>query len=223
MKTYSFILVLFLAGLPLSAQQDTARLAANAQSQLAELLNKPAMIKPAAANPLGNNWFRVELDTHVFTDQASFKQIVDVLLDIEGQNKTFDGTKNKLRASIVSRTAGETIVDFISVTPAPLGLQIKTSYRASVKIQENTDTGFTCEIRQLAQDSGSNKDIKNLFAVRYVEEVTINDKKYVYIRIYSTNDINASILPNAKNILEKNSAPANEEALLLIINAAKTK
>jgi hypothetical protein len=223
MKTYSFILVLFLAGLPLSAQTDAARIAANAQNKLAELLNKPAMIKPATANPLGRNWFGVELDTHVFTDQASFKQIVDVLLDIEGQNKTFDGKKNKLRSNIVSRTSGETIVDFISVTPAPLGIQIKTYYRASVKIMEHTDTKFICEIRQFAQDSSSNKDVKNLSAIRYVEEVTINGKKYVYIRIYSTNDVNASILPNAKSTLEKNSPPANEEALQLIIEAAKTK
>jgi hypothetical protein len=223
MKTYSFILVLFLAGLPLSAQSDAARLAANAQSKLAEILNKPAMIQPATVNPLGRNWFTVELDTHVFTDQASFKQVVDLLLDIEAQNNTFDGRKNKLRGSIVSRTADETTVDFVSITPAPLGIQIRTPYRASVKTTENTDTRFICEIRQLAQDSSSNKDIKNLFALRYVEEVTINGKKYVYIRVYSTNDVNASILPNAKSTLEKNSPPANEEALQLIIDAAKTR
>jgi hypothetical protein len=223
MRTYSFILVLFLAGLPLSAQQDTARLADNAQSQLAELLNKPSMIKPATANPLGNNWFRMELDTHAFTDQASFKQIVDELFDIESQNKAFDGKRSKLSASIVSRTADETIVDFLSVTPAPLGIQIKTTYRASVKTPEQTGTKFICEISQLAQDSGSNKNVKNLSAIRYVEEVTINDKEYVYIRIYSISDVNASILPNAKSILEKNSPPANEEALQSIIDAAKAR
>jgi hypothetical protein len=223
MKTYIFIFVLFLTGLSLSAQPDTARLAAGAQSKLAELLNKPTMIKPAAAKPLGRNWFNVELDTHVFTDLASFKQIIDVLLDIEGQDKTFDGKKNKLKASIVSRTADETIVDFLSISPAPLGIQIKTAYRASVKILGHTDTMFICEIRQLAQDSSSNKDIKNLSGIRYVEEVTIDGKKYVYMRVYSTNDVNASILPNAKSTIEKSSAPANEESLQLIIEAAKTK
>jgi hypothetical protein len=217
------VLILCAAGLPLCAQADTAQLAPNAENQVAVLLNKPAMVSPAAAKPLGKNWFTLELDTHVFTDQASFKQIVAVLLDIENQDKTFDGKKNKLRASIVSRGAGETIVDFVSVTPAPLGIQIKTTYRASVKTLEYTDTKFLCEIKQLPQDTNSNKDNKNLYATRYVEEVTIGGKKYVYIRVYSTDDINASILPGAKNTLENSSAPANEEALLLIINAAKAK
>ena len=220
---HSLILLLCMFAYPLFAQTDIACLAPGAESQLAALLNKPALVQSAAAEPLGKNWFRMELDAHVFTDQANLEQVRSVLLDMENHDRIFDGKKNKRRASVVSRTAGETIVDFVSVTVAPLGIQIKTNYRASMRTTINTESGFACEIRQTPQDSDSNRDIKNLVAIRYAQEVIINGDTYTYIRIYSIDDVNAGILPNAKKTFENNSGPANEEALELIIAAARTR
>jgi hypothetical protein len=115
------------------------------------------------------------------------------------------------------------VVDFVSISVAPLGIQIKTPYRATVRAITNTNDKIALEVRQLQEDSVSNKDIKNLFATRYAEAVTINGKPYTYIRIYTIDEVNASILPGAKGTLEKNSAPVNEETLQLLIAAAKTR
>jgi hypothetical protein len=198
-------------------------IAPGARGQIAELLNKPAMVKPAAVTPLGRSWFTLEADAHVFTDQVSFRQVQATFNDLDHQNEVFDGKKGKLLATVVSRSAGETVFDFVAVTIAPLGIQLKTPYRASVKITRNTGSVFAAEIRQLSQNSDTNKNIKNLFAARYAEEVTINGKNYTYIRIYTINEVNSSVLPNAKNVLENNTAPVNEESLQLIIEAAKKR
>jgi hypothetical protein len=84
MKNNIILLAIFLTGLSLSAQVDINRIAPGAESQLANLLNKPAMVSPAVATaaPQGKNWFNLETDSHVFTDQVSLKQVVDVLLDV---------------------------------------------------------------------------------------------------------------------------------------------
>ena len=113
------------------------------------------------------------------------------------------------------------IADIVSITPAPLGIQIKTSYRTSMRTLEHSDTRFLFEIRQLPSDSDANKDIRHFSAQRFVQEVIIDGKKYVYIRVLSRNEVNGSVLPNAKNTFERNAGPANEELLLLIIDAAK--
>jgi hypothetical protein len=221
MKTYPFLLVFFLFSLPLFAQTDRNRVAPGAQNQLTALLNKPAAVSPATATPLGGNWFTLELDSHVFTDQASFRQIAAVLLDFENQGQVLNGQKSRLEASIVSRNNNDIIADFVSTTYAPLGLRITTRYRASIRITENTASKLAYEIRQT--DSDSNDRMKNLVSLRYAEEVEINGRKYTYIRVYSINDVNASILPGAGNTLQRNSDPANEEALQLIITAARNR
>jgi hypothetical protein len=212
-----------LAAIQLFAQAGTAQPVPEASALLDSLLNKPAMVKPATASPLGKNWFKLETDAHVFTDQVSLKQVAAVLLDLEHQDTIYDGKKSKLTAEIVSRGTGESLVDFVSVSVAPLGIQIKTPYRATVKTVENTDTKISVEVRQLEQDSASNKDIKNLYATRYAEELTIGGKKYTYIRIYTIDEVNASILPGAKGALESSSGPINVETLQMIITAAKTR
>ncbi|MCL2066321.1 MAG: hypothetical protein FWG99_02510 [Treponema sp.] len=224
MKKYFFhILLLSTGALNLYAQADAARLAPGAESQLELLLNRPTMVKPALATPLGRNWFTLETDIHAFTDQVSLSQVRTVLLDIDNQDKYYSGKRSKINTTIISRTAGETIADFVSITIIPLGIQIKTPYRAAVRPTENTDSRFVIEIRQLSADSETNRDIKNLFSTRLVEEVTINGVKYVYIRMRIIQDVNASILPGARRTLENNAGPMNEEAIQMIIAAALTK
>ena len=223
MKKYLIILAFCLTGLSLFGQTTPTRLAPGAQAQFAALLNTPAMVTPATAAALGKNWFRLETDIHTFTDEVSLRQVAAALLDFDNGDKFFNGKKSKLTTKIISRQPDGIIADFVSIAIAPLGIQIKTPYRAEIKVTENTDTRFVIEVRQFPDDSVSNKDIKNMFATRYAEEVTINGRKYTYIRIYTIDEVNASILPGAKNTLEKNSFPINEENLHAIIAAAKTK
>ena len=224
MRKLIIVTILCASGLPLFAQAaDVTRLVPGAESQLTALLNKPAMVRPAVATPLGRNWFRLETDAHIFTNEVTLRQVASVLQDLDNQDKIYNGKKSKLSAKIVSTGASESIVDFISISVGPLGIQIRTPYRASVRTTENTDSRFVVEVRQLSQNSETNNDIKNLFATRYAEEVTIGGNTYTYIRIYTINEINASILPGAKGTLENNSAPVNEETLQMIITAAKQR
>ena len=224
MKRIYTLLVFVLIAPQLYAQADTLRIMQGAQAQLAALLEKPAMAKPAVADPLGRNWFRLENDAHIFTEQVTVRQVAAALLDLENYSRFFNGEKSKLSANNVNRGAQETIVDFVSIAIIPvIKIQLRTPYRSANRVVTSTNTIFSIEMRQIPQDSESNRDIKNMFATRYVEEVTIGGRRYTYIRTYSIADVNASILPGAKNALERNSAPANEEALNMLINAAKTK
>jgi len=224
MRKVIFFLVFTILSIPVFAQADVYRIAPGAEAHLAALLNKPAMVKPATAVPLGKNWFTLETDAHVFTDQVSVSQVAAVLLDIENLHRHFDGKKSKITAKITKQTADETIADFVSIAIIPgLNIKLNTPYHASVKATINTGTKFAVDIIQILQDSKSNGKIKNLYAPRYAEEVTINGKKYTYIRMYTIDDVDASILPFAKSALEKNSAPAAEEAIDLLIAAAKSK
>ena len=221
-KKVPLLIIVFLSAMPLLAQNDAQRIVAGAENQLSQLLNHPAMTKPAVAEPLGRNWFRLETDAHVFTDEVSLEQVKTVLLDINNYNVYFDGRRSKLQVHGINRTANESIVDFISImTAGPL--QLRTPYNASVTTVMNTDTRLGINVRQTPHDNNSNSKIKNLLAQRYAEEVTIGGKKYVYIRFYTINDVDASILPGARGVLERNSAPVNQEAIQLLINAAKTK
>jgi len=218
-----FALIFTLTGLSLFAQAHTTQVASGARGQLNALLNKPAMVEPVGITPLGKNWFKLATDAHVITDEAGFEQVAAVLADLKKTNEIFNGKKSKLLGKVVNQSADETIVDFEMVSFGPLNIHVKTPYRASVKTSEKTETALAVEIRQLATDSASNKDIKNLFATRYAEELTIDGKKYTYIRIYAIDDVNASILPGAKGVLENAALPSNVEALQLIIAAAKKR
>ena len=221
MKRTIILLAFIITALPLLAQTpNTLRIAQ--QAQLAALLEKPAMVTPAVAEPLGRNWFRLDNDAHIFTEQVSVRQVADALLDLENYYKFFDGRRSKLTANNINRSLQETTADFVSTAMAG-PIPLRTPYRVSIRVITNTNTIFGIEMRQLTQDSDASRDIKNMYATRYVEEVNINGKKYTYIRTYSIEDVNASILPGAKNVLERNSAPANEEALNMLITAAKTK
>jgi hypothetical protein len=223
MSAFLVLLLFGLSGFSAQAQTNPDRLAPGAERQLNVLLNKPVMVHPAGVTPLGKNWFRLETDAHIITDEVNFKQVAAVLSDVDNTTRVFDGKKSKLTGNVISRGNGGTVADFVMISIAPMGIQIKTPYRASVRIAENTESKIYLEIRQLAADSGSNKNVKELFATRYAEEITINGRKYTYIRIYAVNEANASILPGAKGVLESNSEPANIEALHLIIAAAKTR
>lgn len=224
MKKLLIFLAFWAFALPLFAQEDIFRIAPGAQAQLSSLLNKPAMVKPAVATPLGKNWFKLETDAHVFTDQASFKQVIDTLNDIAAYNRIFDGKKSKLTANIISRTDIGLTVDFISVAIIPvINIRLNTPYRAVVTADITTDNKLGINVKQMEQDSANNGKIKHLIAPRYIEEINVDGKKYVYIRFYSIMDIDASILPGAKGTLEKNSGPTNEEALEMFITAAKAR
>lgn len=217
MKVQYIFPILYLLSLPLFAQ---AEIAAGAVGNLAVLLNKPSLVNPVTANPLERNWHNVYLDSHMFTDQASFQQIVAVLKDIENFGNVFDSRTTKLRTSVVSREDNEIIVDITSITVAFIRFTI--TYRASVKILEDTDTRFVSEVRQL--DSDTNREIRNYHSIYYVEEVMIDGKTYTYIRIYSLNDTHVGLrLPNIRNMIERNSESSNVDMLNMIIDAAKTR
>jgi hypothetical protein len=221
MKTYLFFPVLFLFALPLFAQTDRSRIAPGAENQLAALLNTPTMVTPAEVTPLGRNWFRMEMDSHMFTDQATFRQISPVMIELTS-GRALNGQKNVLQASVVSRNNNnDFIADWTSVTPLPLGIKITTKYRTSIRITENSGVRVAYDIRQLPADNETNNSTKNVVSVRCAQEVEINGRKYTYIRIYCLSDVNASILPNARNLLQSNSAPANLEALELVIGMAR--
>jgi hypothetical protein len=222
MKSLFFSFFWLFALFPLCAQEQ-ARIASGAESQVSALLNKPSAVKPSVAVPLGKGWFNVEFDSHVFTDQASFSQIVAVLLDFDKQEKNFSGKKIKLKANVVSRENDEIIIDFNSTTPV-LGIRFSMPYRAVVKVLENTDTKLVFEIRQTAQDSETNDKTRNLYSIRYAEEITINGIKNTYIRAYNKNDVNGHFnISSAKNLVEKNSDATNEETLQMAIEAAAYK
>lgn len=220
-----FCVIALLSFSPLYAQEaDTLRMDPSAHAQFSVLLNNPSMVIPAAAVPLGKNWFTLETDAHVFTDEVNLAQIRAALLDIDNYTKNFDGKRSKLRANVVNKTESEQIVDFVSVAIAPVvNFKLSSPYRAAVKTAIDTNTMFGLNVTHLEQDSKNNKHIKNLTAPRYAEEVVIGDKKYTYLRLYSKMDVNAGILPGAKGLLERNSFPVNVESIQMIIEAAKAK
>jgi len=218
-KKLLLLCILFIMQIGILFSQN---IASGATEQFQLLLNNPTMVSSAIATPLGRNWFTLKTDIHVFTDQANFQQIVDVLLDMDNQEQIYNGKKSKLISSIVSKNEIETIVDFVSVDIGPFGIQYRTPYSASVR-NELTDTKIKIELIQLASNSSSNKNMKNFYSIQYAEEVTINSGKYTYIRILTICDVNASIIPSAKGILEREAVPTSIEGLQMVINAAKNR
>jgi len=216
------VIVMLVAAAQAYPQTNVNRVVPGAEAQLINLLNNPTMVKPPIATPLGRNWYSLETDIHVFSDQVSVRQVVDVLTDIENLSKAFDGKKSELTATLVSGSGNNTVVDFVS-TAIVIGIRLRTPYRAAVTVETNTDTEFFMSVRQLPQDSETNGKIKNLNSPRYVAEVTINGKKYTYIRMFATTDVDAAILPGARGVLERNAGPTNEEAIALLIAAAKAR
>ena len=227
-KNRLFFLIFIPVGAWLFAQSTNqpgaaASVASGAQAHLHDLLNKPAMVSPATAAPLGKNWFRMVTDAHVFSDEVSVQQVAAVFTDFANQEKYFTGKKSILSASVVSAGHGGTLVDFVSTTIAPMGIKIKAPYRALVTVSEHTDTKVSVGIRQVDSDSDSNNTVKEMYTVRHAEAVTINGTVYTYIRLYVIDDVNGSILPDAQKVLESQSGPAILEAVDLIVRAAKTK
>jgi len=221
---YLFLLIFITAGVGLFAQANAAAsIAPGAQAKVLELLNKPAMVSPAAADPLGKNWFRLMTDAHVFSDEVSVRQVSAVYTDFVNQEKNFTGKKSILTASVVSAGQDGTVVDFVSTTIAPMGIKIRAPYRALVTEYENTGMKAAIGIKQFDSDSASNNTVKGMYSVRYAESVTIGGKAYTYIRLYVINDVNGSILPNARKVLESQSGPAILESVELIVRAAKLK
>ena len=223
MKIGVFFSIFCLLALPLFAQADYARIAPGATDRLEALRNKPTPVRPTTVTLLGEKWWYMDIDTHAFTDQASFKNVVEILQDVDGWEKTFNGRRTKSRASVVSREDGVVIADFVNTQIVPfLRIQFSVPFRTSVKVLESTDTKFLYEIWQIPRDSETNDKMRNLYWVFYVEEVTINGKNYVYARTYNRNNtfVNFS-LPNIRNTIERSGDNANEDSLLLLLNAAK--
>jgi hypothetical protein len=224
MKRLLIILVISALALPLFAQANASQLAPGAEEQYAALFNIPSLVRPVTATPLGRNWFTLETDVHVFTDQVTVAQVAAVLSDINNQMRYFDGKKSKLSATIVSRPNDDDItVDFVSTTIIPvINIRYNTPYRASVRLRL-TDTSFTQTLIQLPSDSAHNRELRNLSAQKHAQEVTINGENYTYIRMRFLNDVNANILPGARGTLERNAGPTALEALESLIAAARTK
>jgi len=217
MKTSCIFLILCLFSLPLFAQTE---IAPGAVDNLAGLLNKPTLVRPVKASVITKNWYYSDLDSHVITDQASFKQIVSVLIDIENYGKTFDGKSTKLRTAVVSRANNETITDITSITIAFIRFTIR--YRATIKILENNDTRFIAEVRQT--DNTANDQIRNYNSIRYAEDIIINGKNYAYLRVSSQSETHVGInLNNIPSMIEKNSESSNRDTLNMIIEAAKLR
>ena len=221
-KLLIFVVMIFLT-VSMFAYEEIAQIVTGAELRLAELLNKPALVFPVKAVPLGRNWFTLEMDAHMFSDQVSLNQVRETLLDFENHDRIFNGERNKRQIKNIIHIDNEIHANFVSITPAPLGFQIRITYRVIMRIIESNDTRFVFEILQTLEDSSSNKDMRHHRAIRYVEEVVIDGNQYTYFRLYSINDVNGSILPNARNVFERNAAPANVENMQLIINAAKLR
>lgn len=222
MKKLLLLFIFTLLVLPAFGQINARQIAPGALDQYKTLLNNPAMVSAPGVSALGKNWFKLEMDVHVISDEVSVPQIAAVFMDLDNQIKYFDGQKSKISSKVVSRTANDATVDFISISIAPvLNIKIRTPYRALVSEPENSATVFIQEVTQLASDSASNNDIKDLYASRYAESISIDGKTYTYVRMYSIDRANASILPGAQGVLEKNSGPANIEAMNLLISSAK--
>ena len=216
------LLVFGLAALAAFAQTNDYRIAPGATDNLQAFLNKPGPVQPAIVSPLGKNWFYLVTDAQVFSDEVSISQIITVLTDWDNHTTYFQSKKNRLQSAVVERNAGEFIIDFTAITPV-LGFQIKTPYRASAKISENTGASVYADIRQLDSDSASNNTIKHLVASRYAQEITVGGRTYTYIRFYIAHELNASILPAARSILQRSADDAIVETLHMIIAAAKGK
>lgn len=217
------LIIFFLTGLSLSAQTDSMQIAPGAQERIGDLLNQPAMIQPAGVTHLGRNWFRLETDSHVITDEANFEQVASAMLDIEHSAEIVDGKKTKLSAHIINQNDDEMIADLVTVSILPVGISIKTPYRVAIKTMERTALKAAMEIRQLDSDNAANKKIKDVYSLRYAEEISIDGKPYTYLRIYTVSNADASILPGARGILERNSGLVAIELLQLIIDAAKKR
>ena len=201
---------------PGSARQ----VAPGAEARLNVLLNNPAMVQPAIILPLGRNWFRMEKDSHVFTDKVSVQQVSAVLHDLDNHADIFNGRRAIMSSSVVSWGINEAIVDLTIISAGPLGIRIRTPYRLQVNTFENTNSRVYIEMKQLESDSETNDRIKNFFGMRYVAEVIIDGKSYTYIRIYNVDDVNGRFLPGARSVFENEIPPTSIEALNLIIASA---
>lgn len=224
MNKHLFFWALIAMTLPLFAQKQIDHIAEGAWEQFHELLNRSAMVTPATAEPLGRSWFTLEIDVHVFTDQASVPQVAEVFIDFEKQASFFNGRRVRHSASLVAQNDDMQIVDFVSTTIMPvLNIRFRTPYRTAVRTHVLTKTLFYLTILQLPEDSETNSNIRNLNAQRYAEEVEIDGEKYTYIRIYSISDVNTGLLPRARNTLERHAAPVNEEVVQMVIDAARSR
>jgi len=222
MKQIALGFVFFAAGWAVCAQ--SLQPAPGAAEQAASLLNAPAMVRPPVAAPLGKNWFRLETDAHVCTTEVSAAQVAAVLADPDFSHQAlyYTGKKSALSAALVSSGNEGSLVDFVSVSIAG-PIKIRTPYRALVSASANDGGGASVTVRQTPEDSASNTGIKNLYATRYAGTLTAGGVTYTYIRIYTIEDVNASILPFARNTLQNSSEAVNFETLNLIIAAARTK
>jgi len=216
------LLVLCVIVNPLFSEADFFRLAPGAEAAFSGLLNNPKMVHPSQAKSLGRNWYTLEAEAHVFTDEVNIYQLSQVINDIRDHDVFLDGRRSSLSGTLVSRMENELIIDFISTTNVAM-VQLHTPYRAVVRTLTNTDNQFKMEIRQTPEDIETNKKIRNFHAQRYAQIVNINGKDYVYVRVHTTMDVDTSILPGAWHALERNSGPTTLEGLSMIISGAKTK
>ncbi|GHV79430.1 hypothetical protein AGMMS49944_12210 [Spirochaetia bacterium] len=213
MKRFFLILAIFECGV-LYSQINVAD---GAIENFKELLNNPQMIasKVTDLNRRGG-WVLLETDFHVFTD-ASFAQVTAVMGDYENYNQYINGKRIRISCKIVKITDDEHLINFTTTTISG-PFKFVSNFDGIVKYLTSSPLE---KILTITQTDKNNKKVNAYFAVRYVKEVTIDGKKYTYIRIYNKEEVKNSIVSD--ELIRKESIPINIETLELIALAAAKK
>jgi hypothetical protein len=157
----------------------------------------------------------LETDAHIFSD-VTVENVAAVYDDFANYKEYFNGTRYKMTAEVLQKTKDGTLVNFTTTTISGL-IKIKSFFQALVK--DLSDRPFEKKIT-LTQLDNSNKTVRNLYATRYAVKVNIGGKDYTYVRIYTAEDIQKSIIP--AEWIKKGSVPISIESIELTIAAAKT-
>ncbi|GHU18235.1 hypothetical protein FACS1894163_10010 [Spirochaetia bacterium] len=213
MKRFFLILAIFKCGVVYSQ----INVADGAIENFKELLNNPQMIasKVTDLNRRGG-WVLLETDFHVFTD-ASFAQVTAVMGDYENYKQYINGKRIRISCKIVKITDDERLINFTTTTISG-PFKFVSNFDGIVKYLTSSPLE---KILTITQTDKNNKKVNAYFAVRYVKEVTIDGKKYTYIRLYNKEEVKNSIISD--ELIRKESIPVNIETLELIALAAAKK
>ncbi|GHV03137.1 hypothetical protein FACS189485_05480 [Spirochaetia bacterium] len=213
MKRFFLILAIFKCGVVYSQ----INVADGAIENFKELLNNPQMIasKVTDLNRRGG-WVLLETDFHVFTD-ASFAQVTAIIGDYENYRHYINGKRIRISCEILSKTEDAHFARFTTTTISG-PFKFILSFDSIVRDLSRNPLE---KILTITQTDKNNKKVNAYFAVRYVKEVTIDGKKYTYIRLYNKEEVKNSIVSD--ELIRKESIPVNIETLELIALAAAKK
>jgi hypothetical protein len=209
-------LFLLLPFLCVSAYSQT-NVADGAIANFSALYNNPQMIDSQVTDlNRSGGWVLLMTDFHVFSD-APFAQVSEVIGDYANYRNYINGKKIRISCKILRETENERLINFTTTTISGL-FRFVSSFDGIVK--DVTKKPLE-KILTITQADKNNKKLNAYFAVRYVAEVTINGKKYTYIRLYNEEEVRNSIVSD--ELIRKESIPINIETLELIAAAAKKK